>query len=55
MVLFNAENLYISELNVENRSELKEFVIDCDMVIHCGTPTPFQLDFKNAQKNYLIQ
>jgi nucleoside-diphosphate-sugar epimerase len=38
--------LYISELNVENRVQLKDFVKDCDIVIHGGTP--FQLDFNDA-------
>ncbi len=44
----NAENLYISELDVENKSALRDFVNDCDIVVHSGTP--FQLDFKDAQK-----
>ncbi|MEO6347788.1 MAG: NAD-dependent epimerase/dehydratase family protein [Aquaticitalea sp.] len=48
MELDHSDHLYISELNVENKSQLKEFVKDCDIVIHGGTP--FQLDFKNAQK-----
>lgn len=48
MALHNAENLYISELNVENKSALKEFVKDCDFLIHSGTP--FQLDVKDPQK-----
>lgn len=43
-----SDHLYISELNVENKSQLKEFVKDCDMVIHGGTP--FQLDFKDAKR-----
>jgi len=48
MELENAENLYISELNVENKAALRDFVNDCDIVVHSGTP--FQLDFKDAQK-----
>lgn len=44
----NAENLYISELNVENEPVLREFVNDCDILVHSGTP--FQLEFKDAQK-----
>lgn len=44
----NAENLYISELNVENKAALRDFVNDCDIVVHSGTP--FQLNFKDAQK-----
>tara|TARA_R110000868_G_scaffold194336_7_gene439744 strand:+ start:1135 stop:2073 length:939 start_codon:yes stop_codon:yes gene_type:complete len=42
-----SDHLYISELHVENKTELKEFVKDCDIVIHGGTP--FQLDFKDAK------
>ncbi|MCB0448237.1 MAG: NAD-dependent epimerase/dehydratase family protein [Gelidibacter sp.] len=47
MELKHADHLYISELNVENKSQLKEFVKDCDIVVHGGTP--FQLDFKDAK------
>ena len=42
-----SDHLYISELNVEDKSQLKEFVKDCDIVVHGGTP--FQLDFKDAK------
>jgi len=45
MQLNNADKLYISELNVTNLTALKDFVNDCDIVIHGGTP--FQLDVKN--------
>lgn len=48
MALNNAENLYISELNVENKAALKDFVKDCDIVIHSGTP--FQLNVEDPQK-----
>lgn len=48
MALNNAENLYISELNVENKDALKDFVKDCDLVIHSGTP--FQLNVEDPQK-----
>jgi dihydroflavonol-4-reductase len=48
MELNHSDHLYISELNVEDKSQLKEFVKDCDIVIHGGTP--FQLDFKDPQK-----
>ncbi|PIQ18829.1 MAG: dihydroflavonol 4-reductase, partial [Flavobacteriaceae bacterium CG18_big_fil_WC_8_21_14_2_50_34_36] len=48
MELENAENLYISELNVENKAALCDFVNDCDIVVHSGTP--FQLNFNDAQK-----
>ncbi|MGB5420375.1 NAD-dependent epimerase/dehydratase family protein [Algibacter sp.] len=47
MDLNNSDHLHISELNVENKKQLKEFVKDCDIVIHGGTP--FQLDVKNPQ------
>ncbi len=45
----NSENLYISELNVENKAALKDFVNDCDTVIHSGTP--FQLNVEDPQKD----
>jgi nucleoside-diphosphate-sugar epimerase len=47
MALNNAENLYISELNVEDKAALLDFVSDCDIVIHGGTP--FILVFKDPQ------
>lgn len=47
MELEHADHLYISELNVEDKAQLKEFVKDCDIVIHGGTP--FQLDVTNPQ------
>ncbi len=49
MALNNAENLYISELNVENKAALKDFVKNCDFVIHSGTP--FQLDVEDPQRD----
>lgn len=48
MSLKNAENLYISELDVADKSMLEDFVFDCDIVIHGGTP--FILNFSDAQK-----
>ncbi len=48
MRLKNAENLYISELDVVDKSMLEDFVFDCDIVIHSGTP--FILNFADAQK-----
>lgn len=48
MNLKHADRLHVSELNVENKLALKDFVQDCDIVIHGGTP--FQLDVKDAQK-----
>ena len=47
MALENANNLYISELNLENKAALLDFVADCDIVIHGGTP--FILSFENPQ------
>ncbi|PKQ44272.1 NAD-dependent epimerase/dehydratase family protein [Confluentibacter flavum] len=52
MTLKNSENLYISELNVENKAALADFVNDCDMVIHSGTP--FQLSVDDVQKDLFI-
>ncbi|HET8803451.1 MAG TPA: NAD-dependent epimerase/dehydratase family protein [Aequorivita sp.] len=49
--LFNfddSDNLNISALKVEDLDDLKDFVSDCEIVIHGGTP--FQLDIKDAQK-----
>jgi len=48
MKLSNADRLYISELDVTNKSALKDFVKDCDIAIHGGTP--FQLDVQNPIK-----
>lgn len=47
MTFKNSENLYISELNVTDKDTLKEFVSDCDIIVHGGTP--FKLYFKDAQ------
>ena len=47
MQLKNAENLYISELDVTDKAQLEDFVTDCDYVIHGGTP--FLLDFQDAE------
>lgn len=49
MALKNADNLYISELNVEDKATLKDFVNDCDIVIHSGTP--FQLNVEDLKKD----
>ena len=43
----NSENLYISELDVTDKTQLEDFVTDCDYVIHGGTP--FILDFQDAE------
>ncbi|PQJ81472.1 NAD-dependent epimerase/dehydratase family protein [Polaribacter glomeratus] len=45
--LTNAQNLSIIPLNVENKKQLENFVSDCDIVVHGGTP--FQLDFVDAK------
>lgn len=47
MALENADHLYISELDVTEKAALQDFVSDCDIVIHAGTP--FQLDIKDPQ------
>ncbi len=46
--LENSDNLNISSLKVEDLEVLKDFISDCEIVIHGGTP--FQLDVKNPQK-----
>ena len=48
MTLDNANNLHISELDVLNKTALQDFVFDCDLVIHGGTP--FILNFQDAKK-----
>ncbi|WJJ98038.1 NAD-dependent epimerase/dehydratase family protein [Algibacter luteus] len=47
MTLKNSENLYISELNVTDKSALKDFVSDCDIIVHGGTP--FKLDVEDPK------
>lgn len=44
----NADNLQISEMNVEDKAALEDFVSDCDIVVHCGTP--FILEFQDPEK-----
>lgn len=44
-------NLYITELKVENKSQLEHFVQDCDIVVHCGTP--FQLQVNNPEEEII--
>lgn len=51
MNLDHSDHLYLSELNVEDKELLKEFVKNCDIIIHGGTP--FQLDFKDAKTELL--
>lgn len=48
MNLNNTDHLYIEELNVEDKAQLKEFVSECDIVIHSGTP--FQLTITDPEK-----
>lgn len=43
----NADNLYISELDVQDKAMLNDFITNCDYVIHAGTP--FILDFEDAE------
>lgn len=47
MQLKHTEKLQICEMNVENKKTLEDFVSNCDIVIHGGTP--FILDFKDAE------
>ena len=47
--LGNADQLTISQLNVENKAQLNTFVEDCDIVIHGGTP--FQLEVEDPQRD----
>jgi len=45
--LENSENLNIRGLKLEDQEPLTDFIKDCDIVIHSGTP--FQLDVKDPQ------
>ena len=47
VTLNHSDNLHISELDVMDKAALQDFVSDCDIVIHGGTP--FLLDFEDAQ------
>ncbi len=49
--LENSDNLNISPLKVEDLDVLKDFISDCEIVIHGGTP--FQLDVKDPQTDLL--
>ncbi|MDB5013380.1 MAG: dihydroflavonol 4-reductase [Daejeonella sp.] len=51
MHLQNADHLEIFQLDVVNINVLKNFVQDCEILIHGGTP--FQLDVKDAVKELL--
>ena len=48
VTLDHSDHLHISELDVMNKSALQDFVFDCDIIIHGGTP--FILDFQDAKK-----
>ncbi len=43
----NSENLEIVQLNVENKSQLENFLEGCNIVVHGGTP--FQLEVKDPK------
>lgn len=45
--LKNSENLNISAMKVEDIGDLEDFIYDCDILIHGGTP--FQLDVKDPK------
>lgn len=47
MALNHSDNLHICELDVTVSATLQDFVTDCDIVIHGGTP--FILDFEDAK------
>jgi len=47
MLLDHSDNLHISEMDVMDKTVLHDFVSDCDLVIHCGTP--FILNFVDVQ------
>jgi dihydroflavonol-4-reductase len=47
VTLNHSDNLHISELDVMDKVALHDFISDCDIVIHGGTP--FILDFEDAQ------
>ncbi|MCX7550502.1 NAD-dependent epimerase/dehydratase family protein [Xanthomarina sp. F2636L] len=51
MNLENSDHLHICELDVTNKVALEDFVKNCDIIIHGGTP--FQLDFKDAKTELL--
>ncbi|MFK5982317.1 MAG: NAD-dependent epimerase/dehydratase family protein [Flavobacteriaceae bacterium] len=45
--LENSDHLQVKHLDVANKEQLTDFVSDCDIVIHGGTP--FLLDFQDPQ------
>jgi dihydroflavonol-4-reductase len=48
VTLTHSDQLHISELDVMNKEVLRDFIFDCDIIIHGGTP--FFLDFQDAKK-----
>ncbi|HWR94036.1 MAG TPA: NAD-dependent epimerase/dehydratase family protein [Flavobacterium sp.] len=48
VTLNHSDHLHISELDVMNKEVLQDFVFDCDIIIHGGTP--FFLTFQDAKK-----
>ena len=38
MTFNHSDNLHISELDVMDKATLKDFVSDCDIIVHSGTP-----------------
>lgn len=51
MSLQLSEDLHIVELNVTDKEALTDFVSDCDILIHCGTP--YQLEVNDAEKELM--
>jgi dihydroflavonol-4-reductase len=45
--LNHSDNLHICELDVTDKFILQDFISDCDIIIHCGTP--YLLNHENAQ------
>lgn len=43
----NSENLNLRAFKLEDKDALRDFIEDCEIIIHSGTP--FQLDVKDAQ------
>lgn len=47
MTFNHSDNLHISELDVMDKDTLKDFLYDCDIIVHSGTP--FILNAKDPQ------
>jgi dihydroflavonol-4-reductase len=52
MELNHTDQLQISEMNVEDKASLEDFVSDCEILIHGGTP--FILNFQDAETELFI-